>query len=216
MQIGHRILLAKWQLALNIRTPKTIYLTCSWGQHEGASTRAYKSLGDYFARISVLRAPYLWASLPPLWAKSWCFTQGWGSATRLIKGNVSCCRISTGRNTCKTMLISSPIHSTCLCVLHQHHLEAGFSKDKYWVMMFLIKHQCCFLHQFGIEVYEIMELDFSVFFFQISCFVYLAVCAYLTLITTSEAMSEWDNTWLEGCWRTLQTCVRISVVLQHL
>lgn len=190
MQIGHRILLAKWQLALNIRTPKTIYLTCSWGQHEGASTRAYKSLGDYFARISVLRAPYLWASLPPLWAKSWCFTQGWGSATRLIKGNVSCCRISTGRNTCKTMLISSPIHSTCLCVLHQHHLEAGFSKDKYWVMMFLIKHQCCFLHQFGIEVYEIMELDFSVFFSN------LLLCLPSSVRISHVNNHEWSNVWV--------------------
>lgn len=190
MQIGHRILLAKWQLALNIRTPKTIYLTCSWGQHEGASTRAYKSLGDYFARISVLRAPYLWASLPPLRAKSWCFTQGWGSATRLIKGNVSCCRISTGRNTCKTMLISSPIHSTCLCVLHQHHLEAGFSKDKYWVMMFLIKHQCCFLQQFGIEVYEIMELDFSVFFSN------LLLCLPSSVRISHVNNHEWSNVWV--------------------
>lgn len=129
MQVGHRILLVKQQLALNIWAPKrhlqhllypfwrsawsykhkrVLFLVAELKGHP--ESKCLRS-SDAFPQEKGPENTFSLSITSPLWTQSWCFTQREGSSvTQLTKGSMSCCRVPTGGN--KPMLTSSLIHPT--------------------------------------------------------------------------------------------------------
>lgn len=123
MQTGHRILLVRWQLALNIQAPKNTQLL-PYTFWRSAGRYKHKRLlvleGNQNLRGSHVSDPFPQEKGPTstlsqsitsyLWTQSWCFTQREGGVTQPVKVSVSCCRVSSGGD--NPMIISCLIHSS--------------------------------------------------------------------------------------------------------